>query len=130
MKQSTSTITGVFVAPLVPVVVMGALDPPRAQWLGLYFGIAAIVYVYALATMLMVGVPAYLLFKRWGLVQWWSVPIVGFAVGACVGYFFRLPFRSVPKESALVQGIACALAGFVFWLIWRKGHVYPALGAQ
>jgi hypothetical protein len=33
---------------------MGALDPPHIQWLGLYFAIAAIIYVNALATMLMV----------------------------------------------------------------------------
>jgi hypothetical protein len=122
MKRSTASIIGFLVAPLVPVVVMGALDPPHIQWSVLYFAIAAIVYANALATMLMVGVPTYFLFRRWSLIQWWSVPIVGFVVGGCVGYLYRLPFRQTPTESALIQGGCCALAGFVFWLIWRIGH--------
>jgi hypothetical protein len=130
MKQKTATIAGFLLAPMVPVVVMCALDPPRAQWLSLYFLIAAIIYFNAMAIMLVVGAPVYLLFKRWSLIKWWSVPIVGFAVGAWVGHLYRLPFRPTVMASVLIQGGACALAGLVFWLIWRMGRSSTVLSEQ
>jgi hypothetical protein len=122
MKQSTATIIGFVVSPLVPVVFMCSADPPKVGWLALYFLIASAIYLEALVYMLIVGVPAYFLFQKWKLFRWWSVALVGFATGFFAGYIYRLPQRSTPTGSGLVQGGACAVAGVVFWLIWRLGR--------
>jgi len=119
---STSTVAGFVIAPLVPVTIMGAINPPTGQHdLGLFFLIAAIIYVNAGVFMLIFGIPTYLLLRRWGVMRWWSVAMVGLAVGAFVGGVYRLPFYPSCGQSVLIQGFACALAGIAFWLVWRLG---------
>jgi hypothetical protein len=121
IKRSTAVVLGFIVAPIVPVIVLCAINPPTAQNFGMYLAIAAIVYVNACFFMLVLGTPTYLLFKRWGLMHWWTIMPAGFVVGAWVGYVYRLPFYPSPFQSGFVQGAACGVAGFVFWLIWRMG---------
>lgn len=121
-RRSTTTVLGFLIAPLVPVLVMGILSLPNNGSWGVFFGIAAIVYVYACVLTLIIGFPAYHLFKRWNLMRWWTVSMVGLIAGVAVGYAYRLPFYPDRYQSGLVQGIACGLAGMVFWAIWRIGQ--------
>jgi len=121
-KQSAATVLGFLIAPLVPVLVMGILSLPYTGPWVVFFGMGAIVYVYACVFMLIIGFPTYHLFKKWNLMRWWAVSMVGLITGAVVGYAYRLPFYPERYQSGLVQGIGCGLAGIVFWSIWRIGR--------
>lgn len=121
-RQSIATLSGFLVAPLIPVVVMAVLSlPNKGPWV-VFFEVMAIVYVGVAILMTIIGLPTFLLFKSRNLTRWWSFLLVGLFAGALVGYAYRLPFYPDRYQSGLVQGLACGLAGVVFWLIWRSGR--------
>jgi hypothetical protein len=123
MKRSTATALGFAIAALVPIVTMSPIDPPVANDLGTYLVIVGIIYFWILGYMLIVGLPTYFLFKRWNLIRWWTLMLVGLLMGTLVGYVFKFPLLKSPVDSALIQGPSCSLSGLVFWLIWRLGKV-------
>lgn len=122
INQSTATVLGFLIAPSVPVLLMGILSLPNTGPWGVFFGVGAIVYVYACIFTLIIGSPTYCLFRKWSLMRWWAVSVVGVTSGAIVGYAYRLPFYPDRYQSGIVQGIGCGFAGLVFWSIWRMGR--------
>ena len=81
-------------------------------------------YPFSLMATLLLGMPVFLALKWFQLVAWWSALASGFFVGAVMVVALRLPYLPTPED--FLKGISTfgplgALAGFAFWLIWRRG---------
>ena len=98
----------------------------------------------SLAHLLLLGLPAVALLRKWGWWRWWSLTAVGAALGAMPMAFYSWP-RFLPGEGAsdstgvkVIDGIPTAawwhgyahdvasmaligaLTGLVFWLVWAR----------
>ncbi len=116
MKKNIATTLGFLTAPLITAIAFVALAMTSGvhdlfDVLTLVWG--AIFYFYALAVSLIIGLPAYLILRRFDKVTWWSAVLVGMfsaVIFVIFGYMDRVVI--------LVGG----LSGLVFWLIWKQGH--------
>jgi hypothetical protein len=76
------------------------------------------------------GVPLFLLGRRLGLIFWWSAIVAGFAIGILVHIvidlerfdYFLTQVMNGDVRSLLYYGVAGAISGFAFWLIWSQGQ--------
>jgi hypothetical protein len=131
MKEAISVAAGILVTPLASAVVLVALgiltEEHSTQDL---IGLVALAYVYSLATVLLSGLPAFLMLRRLALVRLLLAALVGFLMGALVGVSLVWPLRSyLPLQSwiggaisnLVALGVTGAASAFVFWLIWKKG---------
>lgn len=73
----------------------------------------AIYYCYTLGAALIVGLPTYLVLKRFNKVTWWSSLTGGMFSGVVTTIVFGPPI--------LLFTVIGGLSGLVFWLIWRTG---------
>lgn len=129
MAKNKATIIGFIAAPAVPVIVGDAIawiapgvqaSPNDFYDVLLSIGMGLVVYVYACMLTVLLGVPAYLFCKKYGMVRWWSATLVGGIVGAIFESVLLLP--NLPgTENILMQSSIGALSGFLFWSIWRLG---------
>jgi len=77
-------------------------------------------YVFAGIATLVGGLPAYLYFRRVGLVTWWSAIILGLLIGSVAAWVTAPTSRSLGEFFVFgLLGIASA-AGF--WLVWKLGE--------
>ncbi len=113
-------VTGFLVAPAVPLA-LGAVYSALAGVNAL--GAAAMFVVYAYPIALVIGIPAFLWFRRNGWLQWWQVTAAGAAIGAMLPLSLTIvwvsrdgfdPGAVVFVMDGVVLGALCA---FVFWLV-------------
>ena len=122
MKNLFFTSLGFLIAPLFTVVALAFID--QIGWLGndrVYpiefvdrIGWLFIFYCYAFVITLIIGLPAYLVFRYFKKVTWWYSMLFG----ACLGwlmFFWGMSLLLIPL---------CGLSGLVFWLIWRQGRSF------
>jgi hypothetical protein len=120
MKTSRFTLlAALIVASAVPAGLFAVLTPlsgtlDTRSVVGTFW----VVYPFSAAATLLFGAPAYLLVSRFNLVRWWSAIAAGGAIGLLVAVLIRLP-NSVHVRDLLIMGVAGALSGFSFWLVWR-----------
>jgi hypothetical protein len=113
MKKYTATIIGFLIAPLVAAVAWSSLGAVSQELnLKAIPAWTLIFYFYILCATFIVGLPAYLLMKRFDKVTWWSATLTGIISGAVMKLIFTMSL------SVIVIG---GLNGFVFWVIWRWG---------
>lgn len=108
-------------------------------------GVGIIAFVLALLWVILLGVPAYLVFRSRGWVRWWSMALAGFVLGALPSALFGWPYHpgidsgysawdghemvvyevhGVPTHAGWVSffnstgaaGLLGAVSAFVFWL--------------
>lgn len=124
-RELAFTAIGVLVAPLVfalLLVLRGVLvDELGEHSFGEAFVVTGIFYLYAFVTTFFIAIPAFVVFRYFGLIRWWSASLVGAIVGLIVGFLFG----GLQLEGLVVFGIAACLSALAFWFIWRQG--YPAL---
>ena len=116
VRKNVATTLAFLGAPLLAAIALLAvgaarngddlLDRSVLVW-GLIF------YCYTLGAALVIGLPAYVLLRRFDKVAWWSAVLVGIFSGALMAYIFRPLNIWYP----MIGG----LSGLVFWLIWRSG---------
>lgn len=118
-----ATILGFLVASLVPVFVMSALSPaPKAiNELGAYAVFALVVYLYSLSLSVLLGGPVFYLCNKLGLISWWICMVIGFIVGSIISIIYR-GYEYIQLMDFLTMALTGAVAGIVFWLVWKKGQ--------
>jgi hypothetical protein len=123
MTRTTSAVAGLFAAPFVPIVIAVALSlpadshhpPPRE----LIEAVLMLYFLNALRTLIL-GVPAFLLLKRFGVSGWGSAMGAGAAVGVLDSALIVGP-HGHRTDSLLVSVPTGTLKALTFWLIWRRG---------
>lgn len=121
MKPRTTTVLGFLIAPLVPIVVGSIVSPAPGPFEPYaYFAIGSIMYLYTCILMTLFALPVYLVLNAKRMVSWWAAVLAGCFIGALVASVVRLPYH--PQLSEYIRWVPeGALAGLVFWLIWRMG---------
>jgi hypothetical protein len=79
--------------------------------------LAGFLYLYTLLVAVLFGGPLFLLLRRASLIRWWTAGIVGLLIGAGVAALF---YRSETPVQLLFAATG-AVAGLVFWAVWRTG---------
>jgi len=88
----------------------------RLMWIPL-------IYVPALVITALLGIPPFVLLRRFDLIRWWSATGIGAVLGALVGALLQSPLRDIViLIYPTLSGCTGALA---FWLIWRLGQDSP-----
>ena len=94
-------------APLAPCCIVAAFSPVPA----LAFVVAPFAYVFAF----MLGIPVFLVMRRWGWLRVWQVVVVSALLGAASGAVLFMP-NADPKALAVFAGYGAA-TGLVFWVV-------------
>jgi hypothetical protein len=124
MTESRAALTGFAAAAVVSPLLMAIralTSEPALHGLTdaiLVAGAAFLVFLpVSILAAVIVGVPGFLLCRRLGLVTWW----IALPVGALAGGIVSLArLANEPVTEALVQYVPLgALAGMVFWLVWK-----------
>ncbi len=126
MKQTHSTFLAFLGASLVPATYIAFAYPLSSERdlqsvLGSFF----VAYFFSVTATAFVGLPAYLALSKFHLVTWWSA----LSGGALAGIFAKVTLTTnhlSDIQSLLRFAMLGAVAGLVFWLVWRKGS--PSTG--
>ena len=115
MKKNVSAALGFFIAPLFAATLLSSLELLSEKHLNLAdaIGWIPIFYFFTLMASLVIGLPAYLLLRRYRVVTWWSSIIVGLFAGALMVFLFT-PLKLI----VIVVGACC---GLLFWLVESRG---------
>jgi len=122
LSKNTATILGIVVAATIPAVVLALFtDVSSGEQDALQqLVVAPYLFLFSAPATLLLGFPTFLLFRRYGLVRWWSALAAGATIGIVVVIVLALP--SAPGLRQLtIYGLTGAASGFAFWLIWRAG---------
>ena len=122
MGKIAATGLGFLAAAIIPAAVLSVVAPLSGKLsvssaLGSFLGF----FPFSAAAVIVFGMPAYLLLRRFGPGNWWSVLAVGFLLGVPVAIALRLPGRPDFRDF-LTTGPLAAASTLVFWLIWRRGR--------
>jgi hypothetical protein len=118
------------VAGTLVLAIYSAAAAPLANWTASNLKIFGLVFVYCLTisiiALVLVAVPATLLLSRLSLERSWVYPLLGFGTAIVVLLLFAdRPsdlIRSPDLIAALGLGISGALAGAVWWSLFRVRH--------
>lgn len=126
MTQRGATFVAFLAASSIPPAIMALYsmvmehptivqDPPEAL---LRTGLFFVAFLPTSAILIaLLGLPAFLLCRRLGIVTWWLALGFGVLGGLLVSWIMP------PKdylESALLYVPAAAGAGLTFWIVWRR----------
>jgi hypothetical protein len=114
LKKSRSIVVGFLVAAAIPTVVF-AIQVKTDYILGL---LPMLLYFLTMA-MAVLGLPAFLILRRFNLVRWWSALASGLAIGTLMAVLVRLPGSPRFDEMALSMTLSGAASGLAFFLIWN-----------
>lgn len=121
MRELSFAVSGFLVASLVPAVLIAAFTPLSGKYdienIQASFLFA---WIWCLSFVLVLGVPAFLLLRRYRPGHWFLVMLVGGLLGVFVSILVRLP--SGPPLSDFVSTVPlAAMSSLVFYAIWREG---------
>lgn len=120
MKEGSATVVGFLAASLVPPTVLSAIAPLSDELTIVSFaGSFLVSYPFSLAFVMVLGIPTFLLLRRFGTGWWWLILPIGFFLGSLVLMAFQSPIYLTFREVALYGSLGAASA-LVFWLIWRR----------
>ena len=111
MKKRTATVASFVVAPLVAAIALSAMETVSTDRLVDILEWTLIFYISILVLTLLIGLPAFMLMKRFDKVTWWSASLTGIISGTVMCILGL-------SLSVIVVG---GLNGLVFWLIWKQG---------
>ena len=120
MKQEYKTALAFLTASIVPALYLAVVYPLSGvhDWwsvLGTFF----VFYYFAAAATVLLGLPAFLVLRKFNLVTWWS----SLGGGALVGVLAQIAVTSgrLDEPESLVRFATLgAIAGLAFWLVWRS----------
>lgn len=129
MSKGRVAILATLAAPLGPAF-LGALmtplgDGPINTDLTSVLGQTLVAYPFVLVLGNIVGLPLFLVFRRYDLARWWSAALSGAIAGAFWVGVITLRFE---LRNFVLLGIEGALAGLTFWAIWRRADTRPNVG--
>ena len=125
-RESGYTAVAFLVAPLVAASIMAlsgfAQSGGVAESAALVLGWTFVFYFYALVATLVIGLPGFIVLRKFGLVRWWSSTASGFLIGSLVLIAIEpSAVTSRPNDFAIWGGIG-GLSAFVFWLVRLFGQ--------
>ncbi len=125
MRQRASTFAAFLAAPLVPALLVALTQTSwgREGIAKLSFWLAAGYCVIGIYVLLL-GLPAYLIARRFGLVNLWTALGTGLLIAAILSFTSLHGQVSWESASYRLPGNALigAISAFVFWGIWRTGR--------
>jgi hypothetical protein len=134
VKEITSTILGFFVATIVAGILFTIIyyitDYSEIHTSDYIYALSLIGFGFSAVTTVLFGLPAFILFRHFRLVRWWSALLFGFFVGALIGLGFASPGLSQSTHTSWLElalpnfiglGITGAISALSFWIIWRLG---------
>lgn len=121
----TATLTAFVLAPLVSALIFPFISTALHDIDIVDFMVSVLLFYFfcSLAT-LVLGMPLYLLLRRFKLVAWWSTTLSGIIIGAIVAILVSLQNPVHERSLAFFCGIG-AVTGLAFWLIRYLGKKYP-----
>jgi CDP-diglyceride synthetase len=122
VRNSVAGVVGFLVAPLVAAVILSAttrlFEPTDIIGRA---GMLPVFYSFAVAPTLLLGLPAFLIFRRLRMLRWWSVMGTGMLIGALMGTIVGAQSHAQNFNMLLMGGIGAVAAG-AFWLIWMSAR--------
>lgn len=116
----TATILGFVAASLLPSAYLAVMAPLSGDRnFQSVLGSFVVFYYFASAATVLLGVPAYLILKKFNLVAWWSALGGGTLVGALVSFAVAPTSDPAGHQIFAVLG---GVAGLLFWIIRRAGR--------
>jgi hypothetical protein len=118
------TMTGFVVAPFIGVALSTLLVlGPRTTyeaWL-VYVVVGSLI---AYASVLLLGLPAYLVMKRTTKLKWWQIGLAGGLCGLPYWLISEYPFTTTyfqdqGMKDLVLYFVAGAIAGLTFWMVTR-----------
>jgi hypothetical protein len=82
-------------------------------------------YWYALTGTVVVALPAFLIARRFGLLNWWVASAAGLTLGVLFAALFEDSETAPILRGHLPLAAVGAVAGFVFWVIARGENRRP-----
>jgi len=131
MKPEIATVLAFAAAPIVPALGYsvawyraGLVSATSA--LELSFGF----YYFSAIVMIVLAVPLAFVLRHFNLARWWTAILGGFSIGLIVavvedwrpGGSPLLHGDPATIRAAIMNVALGALAGLVFWLIWKQGE--------
>ena len=120
MKKTSATLLGFIAASVLPAAYLAVVFPlsgyrdPQS-----ILGSFLVVYYFAAAATVILGVPAYLVLEKFNLVTWWSAT----GCGALAGLLTALAVTSNSDQATQSRfAVLGAVAGLLFWSIWKAGR--------
>ena len=110
-----SPLLGVLIATAIVLELHGRLD--SWWWIYLYTG-----YFLAYPSALVLGIPAYLVVRRFTAVRWWHAAIGGALCAVPAWLMFGQAAYSDVREAAeafnlMLMGVSGLISGVLFWLV-------------
>ena len=115
-------VLGFVAAAIFPAIVLAVTSPITEGRLVGALGILPLLLVFSCGAVLLLGLPLFLLLRRFRLVRWWSAIASGLVIGALVAVITRAPGVVKPGDFIVMVPLGGATA-FLFWLIWRPRRV-------
>jgi hypothetical protein len=121
--EGRAIFTGFVVAATIPALTIATLwTSTGITPLDGFLTIFVAFYLPSLSATVTLGLPAFLVLRRFRPGNWWLVALVGSGLGLLVAILLHAPSSILAdKEGTLMEVISGALAAEVFWLIWRRG---------
>jgi hypothetical protein len=122
MREIVATVLGFLAASIVPPAVMSIAWPLSGELsIGSVLSTFAVAYPFSAGSVVLFGLPAFLLLRPFRPGHWWSVLAAGFLLGTLVAVVLRIPGQPNPNDF-LLTGPLGSLSALVFWLIWRPSN--------
>ena len=120
MKHEHKTALAFLTASIVPAMYLAVVYPLSGvhDWRSI-LGTFIVFYYFAAAATGLLGLPAFLVLRKFKLVTWWSSLCGGALVGA-VTQVAVTSGRFDEIESLSRLSMLGAIAGLAFWLVWRS----------
>lgn len=129
MNEFVATVAGFVVASIIPAAVLSILQHFGQMRIGSVLYTFVLAYPFSAFFTVVLGLPAFLLLRRFRPGHWWSVSIVGILLGVLVVIILSSANFSDPDARIfLVYGLTAALSTLVFWWIWRQGATKAKIG--
>ncbi|MEX2200555.1 MAG: hypothetical protein WD711_04100 [Dongiaceae bacterium] len=120
MTGTSACAFGFLGASLVPPAVIALTAPVSGE---VSVGLAVMTFLFILpqsiAAVIVLGLPTFLVLRRYAPWRWWWVLIVGFLLGLPVAIAIYLP-AAPALRSCLYYGLIGAASAVTFWLIWWR----------
>ena len=122
MKPKLAVVLGFLAASILPAAYLATAFPLSGERdaqsvLGSFF----VIYFFAVAATVILGIPVFLVLNKIRLVRWWSALGAGALIGiiAVIAVTFT---GSVSLPTVVRYAVLGGAAGLTFWMFWRAGQ--------
>ena len=115
-------VVALLTSALVPAIVLAVLTPRTGDIthkdLWLVLRMAAFFYPFAVMFAALFGLPTFFLFRRLGILKWWSTLLAGCAIGIVA--ITTVTWGILAGRYLLLYAVVGGVSALVFWVIWAR----------